>query len=100
MAESKKSSSSSSKKKSWSLNEICFYVIGAVAILYLLGVILAACGLGAVVGWLQGVATAIMISIVAFLGWKFVASKPMVWKVLYVVFLLVVLIGIIIPLVL
>lgn len=107
MAENKKSSSSkttttSNTKKSsfWGINKISFYTIGAVAILYLIGLILAACGVSStVVGVLQGIATAIMISIVAYLAWKYVRSKPMVWKVLYFVFLLVVLIGIIIPLV-
>ena len=100
------SSSSSSSKKSkkgilgWGLNKISFYTIGAVAILYLISVILAACGVHSVViGVLQGLATAIMISIVAFLAWNYVKSKPVVWKVLYLVFLLVVLLGIIIPLV-
>lgn len=106
MAETNKSSSSSTKKSSsksssvWGLNKISFYTMGAVAILYLIGLILAACGVSlAIVGILQGIATAIMISIVAYLGWKYVRSKPMVWKVLYFVLLLVVLLGIIIPLV-
>lgn len=102
MAETNKSSSTkkSSGKTFWGLNKISFYTMGAVAILYLVGLILAACGVSlAIVGILQGIATAIMISIVACLGWKYVHAKPMVWKVLYAVFLLVVLLGIIIPLI-
>ncbi len=99
---SSSSSSSSSKKKTmWGLNKISFYTICAVAILYLIAMILAACNVSAVaVAALQGIATAIMICIVAVLAWRYVKNKQMVWKVLYGVCLLVVILGIIIPLVL
>ena len=84
----------------WGINKISFYTICAVAILYLVGMILAACGVSSkVVAVLQGLAAAIMICIVAFLAWKYVRSKPTVWKVLYFVVLLVIILGIIIPLV-
>jgi len=94
-----KSSSSSNTIFGWSLNKICFYTMGAVAVLYLVGMILSLCGLSLqIVGILQGIATAILISITAYLAWKFVRHKPAVWKVLYFVLLLVVLLGIILPL--
>ena len=110
MAESKKTKSSSSKSSSssssrssgskWGLNKISFYTIGAVAILYLIGLILSACDVSstAVVA-LQNIGTAIMVCIVAFLAWKYVRPKQTVWKVLYFVLLLVILAGIIVPLV-
>ena len=110
MAESKKTKSSSSKSYSssssrssgskWGLIKISFYTFGAVAILYLISLILSACNVSstAVVA-LQNIGTAIMVCIVAFLAWKYVRSKPTVWKVLYFVLLLVILAGIVVPLV-
>lgn len=96
-------STSSSKKSSgvtWGINKISFYLIGAAAILYLVVLLLAAFEVSSTaVLAIQGVVTAFIISVVAYLAWKYVRGKPMVWKVLYVVFLLVVLIGIIVPLV-
>ena len=53
-----------------------------------------------VVGILNGIATAIMIIIVAILAWRYVRAKQMVWKVLYIICLLIVIAGIIVPLVL
>ncbi len=84
----------------WGLNKISFYLMGAVAILYLIGLILSACGVNMkVVTALQGLATALMICIVAYLGWKYVKPKQTVWLVLYFTFLLVIIAGIIVPLV-
>lgn len=104
---STKTSSSSSTTKSsnsifgWSLNKISFYTIGAVAVLYLVSAILALCSVNLkIVSILQGFATAILICIAAFLAWKYVRNKANVWKVLYFVLLLVVILGIILPLVL
>ena len=115
MAETKSKSTSSSKTSSsssksttktkrtravWGLNKISFWTIGAMAILYLVASILALCGVNLkIVQALQGFATAIAICIVAYLAWKYVRSKQTVWKVLYFVLLLVLLIAIIIPLV-
>ncbi len=105
MAESKnnkKSSSSKSSSKSsiWSLNKISFWTIVAVTVLYAVSLILSACKINIkVISALQGVATAIMIIIVAILAWRFVRSKPFVWKVLYIICLLIVLAGIVVPLV-
>lgn len=84
----------------WSLNKISFWCIGAMAILYLVASILALCGLTTkAIPALQGVATALAICLVACLAWRYVRNKQTVWKVLYIVLLLVVILGIIIPLV-
>ena len=95
-----KSSRRSGGIRTWGLNKISFWCIGAMAILYLIASILALCGVNLqVVTALQGVATALAICIVAFIAWKYVRPKQAVWKVLYFVLLLVVLLGIILPLV-
>ena len=94
-----KSSSSSSSNK-WGLNNISFWVIVAVTIIYAVSLVLGACGINLViVSALQGVATAIMITIVAILAWRYVRPKQAVWKVLYFICLLIVIAGIIVPLV-
>ena len=99
-SKSSKSSSSSSKRSGWGLNKISFWTIVAVTVLYAIALILSACGINAtVVNALQGLATAIMIVIVAILAWRYVRSKQMIWKVLYFVCLLIVIAGIIVPLV-
>lgn len=96
----KKSSNRSSGVKTWGLNKISFWCIGAMAILYLVASILALCGVNfKVVSVLKDLATALAICIVAVLAWRYVKTKQTVWKVLYVVLLLVVLLGVIIPLV-
>ena len=83
-----------------SLNKISCYLIVATAILYLVAMILHCASLSAtIIGILQGVATAIMICVVAILAYRFVRNKPTVWLVLYIVVLLVVLVGIVIPLI-
>lgn len=90
----------SSGIRTWGLNKISFWCIGAMAILYLIASILALCGVQLqFVAILQGVATALAICIVAYLAWKYVRNKQAVWKVLYFVLLLVVILGIILPLV-
>mgnify|MGYP004579724927 CR=1 FL=1 len=93
-------SSSSSKSSSWSLNKVSLYIIVAVAVLYLVSMILSLVGVSfKIVAALQGVATAIMICIVAVLAWRYVSKKQTVWKVLYIVCLLVVIAGVIVPLI-
>jgi len=84
----------------WGLNKISFYTICAVAILYLVATILSLCGVSLMaVRVLQGIGTAILICISAYLAWKYVKNKPTVWKVLYFVVLLVLILGIILPLI-
>lgn len=86
--------------RTWGINKLSFWCIGAMAILYLVSSILSLFNANfKIISALQGVATALAICIVAFLAWKYVRNKQTVWKVLYVVLLLVVLLGIILPLV-
>ncbi len=96
-----KKSTTSSRSSMWGINKISFWIIGAMAILYLVASILAICGLKnpKIISALQGVATAMAICIAAVLAWKYVRNKQTVWKVLYFVLLLVVLLGIVLPLV-
>ena len=97
---SSSSSSSSKKKVFWGLNKISFYTICVAAFLYVIALILSAVGVNfKVVSAMQGVATAVMVCVVAVLAWRYVSSKPTVWKVLYVLCLLLVIVGIIVPLV-
>lgn len=95
-----KKKSSSNGGSSWSLNKISLYTLGATAILYLIAMILKLVGVSLVaVSVLQGIASAVMMCIVAVCAWRYVKNKPTVWKVLYIIILLVVLVGIIIPMV-
>ena len=99
----KKSSSKSTTKKSsssfWGLNKVSLWVLGAAAPLYLVAMILSLVGVDAIaVTVLQNIAMAAMVVIVAILAWRYVRSKPTVWKVLYVFILLVVIACIIVPL--
>lgn len=108
MANTSKSSSSSksssrttrSSSSFWGLNKISMYTLVAVALLYVISMILSLVGVNLkIVAALQGVATAIMICIVAVLAWRYVKPKQAVWKVLYILSLLLVIVGVIIPLV-
>lgn len=84
-----------------SINKLSFYLLVVTAILYLVAMILHLVGVNAaIVGWLQAVASAVMICIVAVLAGRYVRSKPAIWQVLYIVVLLVVLVGIVLPIVL
>ena len=98
-----KSTKSTQKRTSgsfWGLNKISFYTIAVVAIAYLISMVLSLCGTNfKIVTAVQNFATAVLICIVAYLAWKYVRPKQTVWKVLYFVLLLVLLIAIIIPLV-
>ena len=99
----KKSSSKSTTKKSsssfWGLNKVSLWVLGAAALLYLVAMILSLVDVDAIaVTALQNIAMAAMVVIVAILAWRYVRSKPTVWKVLYVFILLVVIACIIVPL--
>ncbi|MGN0767911.1 MAG: hypothetical protein ACI4M8_01010 [Christensenellales bacterium] len=99
MANNKKKKSSGGS--GISLNKVSFWLIAVTAVLYLVAMILHLVGLNSViVAALQSIATAIMIIVVAILAWRYVRTKPLVWKILYIVCLLVVIIGIVIPLVL
>lgn len=95
-----RSSSRRSGVFAWGLNKLSMYTIVAVALLYAVSMVLSLCGVSLkVVSALQGLATAVMICIVAYLAWKYVARKEPVWKVLYIICLCLVLAGIVIPLI-
>lgn len=86
-----------------SLNKLSFWLLVAAAILYVVGIILSAIGgatLQMITRYLQAVATAAMICVVAVLAWRHVANKPVVWKVLYFLVLLIAIVGLILPAVL
>ncbi len=96
-----KKSSSPKRRTVWGLNKISFWLLGAAAILYLIGLILAAVNaskLATAVSVMQALATALMICVVAVLGWRYVRPKQTVWLVLYFTFMLVIVAGIIVPL--
>lgn len=102
MAGKKNTTKKTTTKTVWSLNKISMYTLCTVAILYLLGIVFSMIkfnGAVTIVRILQGVGTAIMICIVSVLAWRYVSKKSAVWKVLYVVCLLVVLFGIVLPLI-
>lgn len=88
-----------------SLDKISFWLLVVTALLYLIAMILQLVG-GInlkVISALQGVATAIMICVVSVLAWRFVSRKTKdrtVWIVLYILVLLIVLVGIVLPLIL
>ena len=95
-----KSSQTKSSGTAWGINKISMWTIVAVAVLYLISMILSLAGVNLkVVSAIQGLATAIMICIVGVLAYRYVAKKPTVWKVLYIVCILVVVAGVIIPLI-
>lgn len=84
-----------------SLNKISFWLLVAAAFLYVLGLIFNFIdALKPAVSYLQAVASAAMICVVAVLAWRYVNSKPVVWKVLYFLVLLIAIVGLIIPAVL
>lgn len=95
MANNKKSSSN---KSTISLSKVAFWTIVAAAILYLVGIICSFIpGVGVVVKVFTAIASAVMVVIAAIVAWKYVKNKQIVWKILYIVCLLVVIVGIIIP---
>lgn len=102
MAKSNNSNKKSNNNggSSLSLNKISLYTLGVAAILYLVAMILKLVDVSSqIVGILQSLASAVMICIVAVNAWRYVKNKPVVWKVLYIIILLVVIVGLIIPLV-
>jgi len=93
-------SSSNKRRVTWSLNKISFWLLGAAAILYLIGLVLTAINaskLSTAVSAMQAIATALMICVVGVLGWRYVHKKQVVWLVLYITFMLVIVAGIIVP---
>ena len=96
-----KSSAKSTKRYSsvWSLNKVSMWILVAAALLYVISMILHLVGVNAVVVTaMQNVAMAIMVVIVSILAWRYVRNKEAVLKVLYILCLLLVIAGIIVPL--
>ena len=96
-----KSSAKSTKRSSsvLSLNKVSMWILVAAALLYVISMILHLVGVNAVVVTaMQNVAMAIMVVIVSILAWLYVRNKEAVWKVLYILCLLLVIAGIIVPL--
>lgn len=82
------------------LNKFSFYLFFSVAALYIVSMILSLVKVRSiVVNILQAVAAALMVIVVAVLAGRYVKNRTMVWKLLYVICLLLVIVGIIIPLV-
>ena len=85
---------------SW-LSKLAFWTIVAVTLLYATSIILSACGIVSwVVSALQSVATGLLILIAALLGWNHVKFKSVAWKILYIICLVVVIAGVVVPYVL
>lgn len=108
MAEKKKSTTKTTKSSSggaiWGLNKISMYTIIAVAVLYVITTILSFIPLDLalsykIIGILNGIATAVMITIVSILAWRYVANKNATWQVIYIICLILVFVGVVIPLV-
>ena len=104
----KSNNDNNQKKKSsdggstWSLNKVSFYTLCVVAFMYLLAMIFSVVNVSALATAariIQNIATAVVICIAAVNAWRFVKSKQTVWKVLYALVLLVILVGIVVPLV-
>ncbi len=84
----------------WSLNKVSMWILVAAALLYVVAMILSLVG-GinfVVISALQNIAMAVMVVIVSILAWRYVRNREAVWKVLYVLCLLLVIAGIIVPL--
>lgn len=92
--------SSKRTNSGWSLNKVSMWILVAAALLYVVAMILSLVG-GinfVVISALQNIAMAVMVVIVSILAWRYVRNKEAVWKVLYILCLLLVIAGIIVPL--
>ena len=82
----------------WSVNKISFWLLVSAAVLLLVAIIMKFIpAVSSVANWLLSVVTACMVCIVAVLAYRYIRRKPVIWLVLYIVVLLVVIAGIIIP---
>ena len=109
-SESSKKSEQPKKKSNnggsvWSLNKTSFWLIVVTAVLYLIAAVLSAISSAVDVGHvllaithaIMAIAEGLMICVVAVLGWRYVRNKGVAWLVLYIVVLLVILTGIVLP---
>ncbi len=96
----KKSSSINISSTKWSLAKVAFVIIFAVAVLYLINSFFAIFGVGfKIIATMQAVCSALALALVGFVGWDYVKNKQDNIRVAYVVAMVVVLVGIIIPVV-
>ena len=94
----KKTNNNNNEPRWPGVNKISFWLMVAAAVVLLIGMVFKFIpSVSAVAGWLLSIVTAAMTCVVAVLAFRYVRNKPIVWIVLYVVVLLVVLAGIIIP---
>ncbi len=81
-----------------SVNKIAFWLLVVAAIAYLVNLILSIVGVNSsIVSWIASAAAALMVCVSAVLAWRYVRNKPTVWIVLYVIIILVVLAGLVLP---
>lgn len=98
--ETKKTSSSTHiSNGNWSLSKVSFVIILAVAVLYLISSVFAILGISAgFVTAMQAVCSAAALAVVGFIGWNYVKNRKRDdLKVIYIIALILVLVGIVIP---
>ena len=84
-------------KKS-STNKLAFFTLCLIAIVYLVAMILHLVGVSSLaVMILQNVGAILLLVVCGICGWNYVANKATVYKVLYIVVILVILVAIVIP---
>lgn len=94
------STTTTKSKTKITLTMVSFWTLVTAALLYLVAMILSLCGVASkIVMALQNAAMAVMVVIVAILAWRYVFRRPVIYKVLYIIVLLVVIVGIILPLI-
>lgn len=86
------------KNGGWGINKFSFYAIGVFCVLLLTIMVLNLVGVSTwILPALEAVVKALLLIVPAVCAWNYVANKQTVWKVLYFIFLLILLITIIIP---
>ena len=100
----KRKSNKNSGGNGLSLNKISFWLIVATAALYLTAAILSALSgvINAKVSMYityvaMGIAEALTVCVVAILGWRHIRNKGVAWIILYVLVLIVIAVGIVLP---
>lgn len=92
-----------SNKNKNSLNSVAFYALAAVAFVYLITTILANVGLSVpynILGIINMIAQLCILLICIILAWRFVANKATVWKVLYFLVVLIIVVCMVLSVVL
>ena len=77
---------------------LAFLVTMFAAVLYLLAMVLGFFDISsALINSMQSVASVIMICIVSVFGWRFVKSRSLTWRLLYVLLILAVVASVVVP---